>query len=64
MLNPDGVVNGNYRCNLTGTDINRNWVNPSKQYFQCIYRAKQSIKHFHLERQIKLILDFHSHSKK
>lgn len=25
MLNPDGVVNGNYRCSLAGCDLNR-WV--------------------------------------
>ena len=23
MLNPDGVINGNYRCNLAGFDLNR-----------------------------------------
>jgi murein tripeptide amidase MpaA len=23
MLNPDGVVNGNYRCSLSGQDLNR-----------------------------------------
>jgi murein tripeptide amidase MpaA len=23
MLNPDGVVNGNYRCSLAGCDLNR-----------------------------------------
>jgi murein tripeptide amidase MpaA len=23
MLNIDGVVNGNYRCNLSGVDLNR-----------------------------------------
>jgi len=23
MLNPDGVVVGNYRCSLTGLDLNR-----------------------------------------
>jgi murein tripeptide amidase MpaA len=23
MLNPDGVVNGNYRCSLAGVDLNR-----------------------------------------
>ena len=23
MLNPDGVINGNTRCNLTGVDLNR-----------------------------------------
>jgi spermidine synthase len=23
MLNPDGVIHGNYRCSLMGTDLNR-----------------------------------------
>ena len=23
MLNPDGVINGNTRCNLAGVDLNR-----------------------------------------
>jgi cytosolic carboxypeptidase protein 2/3 len=23
MMNPDGVVHGNYRCSLSGTDLNR-----------------------------------------
>lgn len=23
MVNPDGVVNGNYRCSLAGVDLNR-----------------------------------------
>ncbi len=23
MLNPDGVINGNARCNLAGVDLNR-----------------------------------------
>jgi murein tripeptide amidase MpaA len=28
MLNPDGVINGNYRCSLSGQDLNRRWKNP------------------------------------
>jgi len=23
MMNPDGVIHGNYRCNLQGVDLNR-----------------------------------------
>ena len=23
MLNPDGVINGNYRCSIAGCDLNR-----------------------------------------
>lgn len=30
MLNPDGVINGNYRCSLAGCDLNRRWKSPSK----------------------------------
>jgi murein tripeptide amidase MpaA len=28
MLNPDGVINGNYRCSLAGADLNRRWKTP------------------------------------
>lgn len=28
MLNPDGVINGNYRCSLSGSDLNRRWKAP------------------------------------
>ncbi len=30
MLNPDGVINGNYRCNLAGNDLNRRYKKPSR----------------------------------
>jgi murein tripeptide amidase MpaA len=30
MLNPDGVINGNYRCSLAGADLNRRWKTPNK----------------------------------
>lgn len=30
MLNPDGVITGNYRCSLASCDLNRKWTNPSK----------------------------------
>jgi murein tripeptide amidase MpaA len=26
MLNIDGVINGNYRCNLSACDLNRQWI--------------------------------------
>jgi hypothetical protein len=29
MLNPDGVIHGNYRCSLAGIDLNRVWDNPA-----------------------------------
>lgn len=32
MMNPDGVIHGNYRCSLSGVDLNRQWDNPSKVF--------------------------------
>jgi len=29
MLNPDGVIVGNYRCSLSGHDLNRQYPSPS-----------------------------------
>ena len=39
MLNPDGVINGNTRCNLAGVDLNKK-LHPS------IYHTKMLIKKF------------------
>ncbi len=30
-LNPDGAIAGNLRCNTLGTNLNREWANPSKE---------------------------------
>jgi murein tripeptide amidase MpaA len=30
MVNPDGVIYGNFRTNLAGFDLNRQWRNPDK----------------------------------
>ncbi len=40
MLNPDGVINGNYRCSLTGQDLNRVWLNPSPDLHPTIYYTR------------------------
>jgi murein tripeptide amidase MpaA len=40
MLNPDGVINGNYRCSLAGCDLNRRWKTPSKVIHPTIYSTK------------------------
>lgn len=44
MLNPDGVIIGNYRCNLNLVDLNRQWADPNKKYHPTIYNTKQVIK--------------------
>lgn len=40
MLNPDGVVVGNYRCSLAGQDLNRQWKEPIKHLSPEIHAAK------------------------
>jgi len=43
MLNPDGVIVGNYRCSLAGQDLNRQWKDPIKHLFPEIYATKEVI---------------------
>ena len=64
MLNPDGVINGNYRCSLAGCDLNRRWKNASKHYHPTIYHTKQLIKALHSERGVLMYCDLHGHSRK
>ncbi|CAG9333093.1 unnamed protein product [Blepharisma stoltei] len=64
MMNPDGVINGNYRCNLAGVDLNRRWKDPSKTLQPTVYYAKRLIKSFGKERPLELVCDFHGHSRR
>jgi hypothetical protein len=64
MLNPDGVINGNHRTNLTGADLNRRWKYPSKLLHPTIYSMKRMIKQFACKTDIEVICDFHGHSRK
>ncbi|KAL4501729.1 hypothetical protein ABPG72_018780 [Tetrahymena utriculariae] len=64
MLNPDGVIHGNYRCSLSGVDLNRQWSNPSREIHPTIYFAKNAIIKYCTERKCRFLCDFHGHSKK
>jgi murein tripeptide amidase MpaA len=64
MLNPDGVINGNYRCSLAGCDLNRRWKNPSKVLHPTIYNTKKLVKSLHNERNVVMFCDLHGHSRK
>ena len=44
MLNPDGVINGNYRCSLAGVDLNRKWGKPHKYWHPPVFAAKNLIR--------------------
>lgn len=64
MLNPDGVVNGNYRCSLAGCDLNRRWKAPSKVLHPEIFYTKQLLMQFSKERDLVVFCDFHGHSRR
>jgi murein tripeptide amidase MpaA len=40
MLNPDGVIIGNYRCSLSGVDLNRKWISPSQRLVPEVFATK------------------------
>lgn len=64
MLNPDGVVYGNYRCSLAGVDLNRQWINPDKTLHPTIYYTKELLLNLNLINKVTFFCDIHGHSRK
>lgn len=60
MLNPDGVVQGNYRCGLAGADLNRAFQNPHRALHPTVWHLKERLR----GRRIDVYLDLHGHSKR
>jgi hypothetical protein len=64
MLNPDGVVHGNFRMNCLGKDLNRMWDEPDEKICPTIYNTLKMIKKTEESRDIYFFCDFHGHSNK
>ncbi|KAM9392828.1 cytosolic carboxypeptidase 1 isoform 2-T2 [Pholidichthys leucotaenia] len=65
MLNPDGVINGNHRCSLSGEDLNRQWQNPNPELHPTIYHTKGLLQYLaHIQRAPLVFCDYHGHSRK
>jgi len=64
MLNPDGVIIGNYRCSLSGNDLNRQWKNPSPRQHPEIYAVKDIFVKTFKCRNVFCYIDIHGHSRK
>ncbi|XP_047204961.1 cytosolic carboxypeptidase 2 isoform X2 [Girardinichthys multiradiatus] len=64
MLNPDGVVVGNYRCSLTGRDLNRNYKTLLKDSFPCVWHTRNMVERLMAETEVVVYCDFHGHSRK
>ena len=64
MLNPDGVINGNYRCALAGHDMNRRWIRPLQREHAPIFHLKNLIQDLQRDRGVLLFCYLHGHSRK
>ncbi|XP_030845619.1 uncharacterized protein LOC582973 isoform X1 [Strongylocentrotus purpuratus] len=64
MLNPDGVIVGNYRCSLAGRDLNRNYKTILKDSFPSVTHTKAMVKKLMEEREVVVYCDLHGHSRK
>ena len=58
MINPDGVVNGNWRFNMGGMDLNRDWGPFTQPETQAVYNAFKRFENG--DDDIAFFLDFHS----
>ena len=62
MMNPDGVIIGNYRCNYAGMDLNRKWDKTSAvstPELQALHQVLKKIREESL--QVSCYLDLHGH---
>ncbi|GAB1290671.1 Cytosolic carboxypeptidase 3 [Apodemus speciosus] len=64
MLNPDGVIVGNYRCSLAGRDLNRNYTSLLKESFPSVWYTRNMINRLMEKREVILYCDLHGHSRK
>ncbi|CAH8565870.1 unnamed protein product [Schistosoma rodhaini] len=64
MLNPDGVIVGNYRCSLSGCDLNRKYTSSLKRFFPTIWHTKQMIINVMKQYEVVVYCDLHGHSRK
>ncbi len=59
MLNPDGVVNGHWRHNGAGIDLNRDWINFNQPETQAVHDALIHLVN-HDTLKLYYAIDFHS----
>ncbi len=65
MLNPDGVIIGNYRGCLSGQDLNRQFARPNRQLHPGICAVKKLLRDLRSQGwDIFGYVDMHGHSKK
>jgi len=63
MLNPDGVLLGNYRTGLSGSDLNRQFQHPSPLLHPTIHSLKSLLSRLKRDHRLLAFLDLHAHSQ-
>jgi hypothetical protein len=70
MINPDGVVAGNFRCSISGNDLNRKYLNADMHLHPTIFHIKELFKRIinkwndKTSEPFELAIDLHGHNKK
>lgn len=63
-LPPDGVIVGNTRCNLAGSDLNRQYKHTVKEAFPTVFHVKEMINKLREDDvRVMLYCDLHAHSR-
>lgn len=64
MLNPDGVVLGNYRSSALGFDLNRYWLAGDVRFHPTLHAVRQLLVRYDRDPNIDLamFIDIHAHS--
>ena len=63
MVNVDGVIYGNFRCDIAGYDLNRCWKEASPMLFPQLCKIKEILGQMAADKSIDYCFDFHTHSK-
>lgn len=62
ILNPDGVFRGHYRQDVNGNNLNRMYVDYTKEKEPTIYAVMKLIKNLTDQDKLFMYLDFHAHA--
>ena len=62
MMNPDGVVIGNFRTDLVGDDMNRQYIKPSAKYHPSVIALRMYLQEVKMQRKVVGLIDLHGHS--
>jgi hypothetical protein len=62
MINVDGVICGYYRPSLTGYDMNRSWISPTRKRNPVEFAIVNLLDKLVKRRPLLFLLDYHGHS--